>query len=88
MLYVAVYRKDVIVGLIPFHLAPRLSAFLRRDVNNSKCLQKLQEPKRTGEQAMVLRYHIPTNYGPKVYIDRMKELVDSLLAAGLSSSIQ
>ena len=24
-------------------------------------------------------------YGPKVYIDRMKELIDSLLATGLSS---
>ena len=40
---VAVYREDAIVGRIPFNLAPRLSAFLRRDVN--KCLQKLQEPK-------------------------------------------
>ena len=30
---VAVYREDVIVGYIPFNLAPRLSAFLRRDVN-------------------------------------------------------
>ena len=30
---VAVYREDVIVGHIPFNLAPRLSAFLWRDVN-------------------------------------------------------
>ena len=29
---VAVYR-DIIVGHIPFNLAPRLSVFLRKDVN-------------------------------------------------------
>ena len=30
---VALYREGVIVGHVPHNLAPRLSAFLRRDVN-------------------------------------------------------
>ena len=31
---VAVYREGVIVGHVPYNLAPRLSAILQRDVNN------------------------------------------------------
>ena len=79
---VAVYREDVIVGHIPFNLVPRLSAFLRRDVN--KVFAEVAGAKVNRGAGYGLEVHCTYwLYGPKVYIDRMKELVDSLLAAGL-----
>ena len=47
----------------------------------SKCLQKSQEPKSTGE----LDLEVPCVYrlyGPNVYVDKMKALVESLIANG------
>ena len=45
-------------------------------------MQKLQEPKSTGELAMVRKSHVSTVYGSNVCVDKMKELVESLLADG------
>ena len=47
-----------------------------------KLLQKSQEPKSTGELAMVRKSHVYCLYGPNVYVDKMKVFVESLLADG------
>ena len=44
-------------------------------------MQKSQEPKSTRELAMVgSPTHLP--YGPNIYVDKMKALVESFLADG------
>ena len=45
---VAVLKDDVIVGHVLYNLAPRLSQFLRREVN--KHLLRLQKRNKTNEQ--------------------------------------
>ena len=74
----ALYIEAVIVGHVPHNLAPRLSAFLRRDVN--KVFAQV-----TGD-----KINKGAGYGlevPCVYrlytLTMMKELFDTLTAAGL-----
>ena len=47
---VAIYRDAENVGHVPYNLAPRMSAFL---IGENKVFAELQEPKSTGELAMV-----------------------------------
>ena len=65
MIYMAmaIYIYTEIVGHVPYNLAPRMSAFLMRETNH---LQNSQEPKSTGELAMVWKSHVST-----VYMDLM-----------------
>ena len=75
----ALYREGVIVGHVPHNLAPRLSAFLRRDVNKAFAQvigDKVNRGAGYGLEVPCV-YHL---YGPKVYIDKMKKLVNT--AAG------
>ena len=74
---VAIYR-DVIVGHIPFNLAPRLSTFMRSKSVCRSCRNQSEQGSRLYGLEVPYTYRL---YGPKVYIDRM---VDSLLAAGLT----
>ena len=70
----AVYRDNEVVGHVPYNQTPRLSVFLRRDVN--KYLQKLLE-KSAGELGNGLKIlRVCLLYGPKVYVDRVVELVN------------
>ena len=56
-----------------------VSILMRR----TKRLQKSQEPKSTGELAMVWKSHVSTVYMDlNVYVDKMKELAESLHADG------
>ena len=74
---VAVLNDDVIVGHVPFNLAPRFSQFLRREVN--KAYAEVTGEKLNKGAGYVLE--IPCLYrlyGPKVYIDKMKELLKDL----------
>ena len=48
-----------------------------RDMN--KTLQKSQEPKSAGELAMVWKSHVSTVYMDLMYVDKIKELVESFL---------
>ena len=70
---VAIYRDAKIVGHVPYNLTPRMSAFFMRE---NKAFEKSQEPKTTGELEVPCIYSL---YGPNVYVDKMKALVESLL---------
>jgi hypothetical protein len=73
---------DVVVGHAPHNLALRLSQFLQRDVNKAFVEvtgKKINRGAGYGlEMPCVYRL-----YGPKVYVERMNELVNSLRRAGL-----
>ena len=79
---VGVFLEDVIVGYVPRNLAPRFSQFLRRDVNKAFAEvtgEKVNRGRGYGlEVPCVYRLH-----GPKVYLEKMKQLVNSLRTAGL-----
>ena len=73
---------DVVVGHVPHNLALRLSQFLQRDVNKAFVEvtgKKINRGAGYGlEMPCVYRL-----YDPKVYVERMNELVNSLRRAGL-----
>ena len=76
---VAVFKEDQVVGHIPFNLALR---FLRRYINKAFAKVVGDKVNRGAGYGLEIPciYHL---YGPKPYIDKMKELVDSLTASGL-----
>ena len=83
---VAVVKDSVVVGHIPYNLAPCVGQFLRRDEN--KAFAEV-----TGEvvnrgagygQEVPCIYRL---YGPKIYIDKMEELVDGMFADELFTVI-
>ena len=67
---------------VPYNIAPRFSQFLRRDVNKAFAEVTGEKVNRGAGYGLKIPcvYRL---YGPKVYIDRMKELIDSLRAGGL-----
>ena len=73
---VAVYEEDSIVGHVPYNLAPYLSRFLARDVN--KAFAEVTGGAGYGLEIPCV-YRV---YGPKTYVDKLKELTDSMKAAG------
>ena len=70
------------VSHVPFNLTPTISLFLKGDIN--KAFAEVIEAKVNRGSGYGLEipciYHL---YGTKPYIDKMKELVDSLTASGL-----
>ena len=78
---VSVYLEDMIVGHVPQNLAARLSLFLRRDMNKAFAEVKGDRINRGAGYGLEVPcvYRL---YGPKMYTERMKELVDSLRLAG------
>ena len=73
---VAVYYDDQVIGHMPYNIAPTVSAFLRRDVNKGFA-EVVGERVNCGagyglEVPCTYRW-----YGPKVYIDKMKETLRS-----------
>ena len=77
-----VFQEDVLVGHVPYNLAPRLFQFLRRDVNKAFSEVTGGKVNRGAEYGLKIPC-IYRLYGPKVYIEKMKELVNSLRTAGL-----
>ena len=79
---VAVFKEDQVVGHVPFNLAPNISLFLKRDINKAFAKVVGDKVNRGGGYGLEIPciYHL---YGPKPYIDKMKELVDSSIASGL-----
>ena len=71
---VAVLNDDVIVGHVPYNLAPRFPQYLRREVNKAFAEVTGEKVNRGAgyglEIPCVYRLH-----GPKVYIDKMKEFL-------------
>ena len=65
------------MGHIPYNIAPRLSQFLKRDVNKGFAEvtgEKLNKGAGYGLEIPCV-YRL---YGPKVYVDKMKKLIDTL----------
>ena len=79
---VGVFLEDVIVGHVPHNLATRFSQFLQRDVNKAFAQVTGGKVNRGGGYGLEVPcvYRL---YGPKAYIEKMKELADSLRKAGL-----
>ena len=75
---VAIYRDTEIVGFVPYNLAPRMSAFLMREQSVCRKHAKLNRGAGYGLEVPCV-YRL---YGPNVYVDKMKELVESLFADG------
>ena len=82
------------VGHVAFNLAPSISLFLKRDINKAFAKVVGEEVNRgcmdmdcmdMDLKSHAYSYHL---YGPKPYIDKMKELVDSLTASGLQGRSQ
>ena len=77
----AVLKDSLIVRHVPHNLAPRLFQFLRRDVTKAFAEVTVTKVNRGAGNGLEIPcvYHL---YGRPVYIDRMRELTDSLIAAG------
>ena len=79
---VAVYREDVVVGHVPFNLASSISHFLKRDTNKAFAKVIGERVNRGAGYGLEIPC-IYSLYGSKPYIEKMKELVESLIAKGL-----
>ena len=70
----AVYYDDDVVGhIFPYNLAPKVSAFLKRDVN--KGFAEITGMNRGAGYGLEVPcvYRL---YGPKVYVNKLKEFID------------
>ena len=79
---VAVYLEDVVAEHVPHNIPSRFSQFLLRGANKAFAEvtgQKINRGAGYGLEVPCV-YRL---YGPKVYIQRMNELVSSLRRAGL-----
>ena len=80
-LAVAVMKEDSVVGHIPHHLAPIVSAFLKRNVNKGMAEVIGERVNRDAGYGL----EVPCTYrfyGSKPYIDRLRRLVDSIREEG------
>ena len=78
---VAVYYDNHIVGHIPYNIAPKVSAFLRRDINKGFAEvtgDKVNRGAGYGPE-VPCTYRL---YEPKAQVNKMKEFVDSVRSAG------
>ena len=74
-------RDTEIVGHVPYNLVPRMSAFLMRDMD--KAFAEITGAKVNWEAGYGLEVPcVYRLYGPNIYVDKMKELIESLLADG------
>ena len=76
---VAIYREAEIVDHVPCNLAPNMSAFLMRE-NKAFEITGAKVNKGAGYGLEVPCVYCL--YGPNVYVDKTKELLESLLADG------
>ena len=78
---VAVYQDDLIVGHVPYNLAPSFSFFLQREVNKAFAEVLGEKVNRGAGYGLEIpcKYRL---YGPKGYIIKMREIVDSLVSCG------
>ena len=69
----AVYYDNDVVGHIPYNLAPKVSTFLKRDVNKGFAeITGMNCGAGYGLKVPCV-YHL---YGPKVYVNKLKEFID------------
>ena len=79
---VALYEDDSIVGHVPYNLAPYLSRISARDVNKAFAEVVGEKVNRRAGYGLEIPcvYRL---YGPTAYVDRMKEITDSMISSGL-----
>ena len=77
----AVYYDNHVVGHIPYNITPKVSAFLRRDVNKGFAEVTGDKVNRGAGYGLEVPYTY-CSYGPKFHVDKMKEYVDSVRSAG------
>ena len=79
---VALYKDNAVVGHVPYNLAPYLSRFLARDVNKAFADVTGEWVNRKAGYGLEIPcvYRI---YGTKAYVDKMKEITDSMMSSGL-----
>ncbi len=79
---VAVYLEDSVVGHIPFNLASYIFHFLSRESNKAFAEVIGGKVNRGAGYGLEIPcvYRL---YGPRVYINKMKDLVQELIATGL-----
>ena len=69
----AVYYDNDVVGHIPYNLAPKVSAFLKRDVDKGFAeITGMNHGAGYGLEVTCV-YRL---YGPKVYVNKLKEFID------------
>ena len=74
---VAVFKDDVIVGHVPYNIAPPFSQFLRREGNKGFAEVTGEKVNRGAGYGLEVPC-IYRLYGSKLYLDKMKKVVDSL----------
>ncbi len=78
---VAVFKDGSIVGHVLVNMAPILYQFLRREANKAFVEVKGEKVNRGGGYGLEIPcvYHF---YGPPRYIQRLKDTLEPLIAAG------
>ena len=79
---VAVIKEGQTVGHVPFNLSPIISLFLRRDVNKAFARVTGGKVNRGAGYGLEIPC-VYQFYGPKPYIDKLREVIDSLKTSGL-----
>ena len=79
---VALYEDDCVVGHVPYNLAPYLSRLLARDTNKAFAEVTGEKVNRKAGYGLEIPcvYRL---YGPKAYVDKMKEITDTMISSGL-----
>ena len=77
---VAVLKDDVVVG--PYNLARHFSLFLKREVNKGFAEVRGEKINRGAGYGLEISCAYCL-FGPKIYVDRMKEVVKALTSSGL-----
>ena len=78
---VAVHIEETIVGHVPYNIAPYMSRFLKRDVNIAYAKVTGGKINRGAGYGLEIPC-IYRLYGPREYIDKMKEIIDYLKTNG------
>ena len=79
---VAVLKDDLVVVHVPYNLSRHFSLFLKREVNKGFAEVKGEKINRGAGYGLEIPC-VHCLFGPKIYVDKMKEVVDSLTSSGL-----
>ena len=80
---VAIYLEGSIIGHVPYNLAGSMSHFLRHEVNKAFAEVMGEAVNRGAGYGLEVSYKYRL-YGPKAYIQEMKQVVDLLAPDGVT----